>query len=108
MRSIVHNAHDHFALALARLAAQRILEDPSRVQFGLQVMERWRQKRGDLTSACAEWECIIRQRTPQEIAALLVAETDEGQRLRSSHPFIRGPFFTEAERLRLIEATHAV
>jgi hypothetical protein len=108
VRTTLHNTHDRFAFALARLAAERILEEPSRVKVGLQVIERWREKRGDLTPASAEWESIIRQRTPHEIAALLVAQTEEGQRLRSSHPFIRGPFFTEAERLRLIEATHAV
>lgn len=107
MRRLVDNVQDRFALALARLAAKRILEDPTRVRFGLQVMERWKQKRGDLTPASAEWVTIIRERSPQEIAALLVDETDEGQRLRSSHPFIRAPFFTEEERIRLIEATHA-
>lgn len=108
MRAILHNTHDRFAFALASLAAQRILEEPSRVKVGLQMIERWRQKRGDLTPASAEWESIIRHRAPQEIATLLVADTEEEQRLRSSHPFIRGPFFTEAERLRLIEAAHAV
>ena len=53
-------------------------------------------------AAFVEWEEIIRTSSPAEIAGLLVAEGDEAQRLRSSMPFIRAPFFSEEERQQVI------
>jgi hypothetical protein len=109
------NTNDRFSMALARLAADRILEEPERIRVALSRFERWRKTRGGITSGSAEWERLIHDHTPQEIAALLVEDSQEGQRRRSSHPFIQPPFFTEQERLTLIatifhggdHATHA-
>ena len=99
-----HLANDVIVRELASLAAQRILEAPVRVREGLERLARWRLEsagRGR-DAAFAEWEEIIRSRTPAEIATLLVAEGDEAQRLRSSMPFIRAPFFSEEERQEVI------
>ena len=102
----IHDANYRFSLELARLSAQRIIEDPSRIDAALALIERWRKQRGGHIPAISEWKRIIQTHTPQEIAALLVEETDEGQRLRSSHPFKRLPFFTEEERVSILKAAH--
>ena len=97
-------SNDFIVRELAALAARRILEAPVRVREGLERLARWRSRaagRGR-DAAFAEWEEIIRARTPAEIAGLLVAEDAEAQRLRSSMPFIRPPFFTEEERQAVI------
>ena len=99
-----HSTNDFIVRELAFLAAQRILETPARVREGLERLARWRSRaagRGR-DAAFAEWEEIIRDNTPAEIARLLVADGDEAQRLRSSMPFIRPPFFSEEERQAVI------
>jgi hypothetical protein len=97
-------ANDFIARELARLAAQRILEDPARLHEGLLRLARWRERsaRRGRDAAFARWEDIIHARTPSEIAGLLLADGEEAQRLRSSMPFIRPPFFTEEERQAVI------
>ena len=98
------SANDFIARELARLAAHRILEKPVRVREGLARLARWRARsagRGR-DAAFAQWEEIIHARTPAEIAGMLMADGDEAQRLRSSMPFIRPPFFTEEERQAVI------
>lgn len=102
-----NNVHARFSLALARLAAARILEDPSRIATAAALLERWRRQRGGLTQARAEWERVILTEPPERVAALLVEETDEGQRRRASHPFIQPPFFTEEERIALFASAYA-
>ena len=100
-----HDVHDAIALDLARLAAARILEDPSRLQEGLNRLQRWRaMARGPAGkhASFSEWEELIRSRTPDEIAEILLDQREEGRRLRSSMPFIRPPFFTEEERLAIV------
>ena len=98
------SANDFIALELARLAANRIIEKPACLREGLARVVRWRGRAagGGRAAAFAEWEEIIRTKTPGEIAALLTAEGHEAARLRSSMPFIQPPFFTEAERLAVI------
>ena len=98
------SANDFIVRELARLAAQRILEAPKRVHDGLARLARWRARSAGSGRdvALAEWKQVIQARTPAEIAALLVAETEDARRLRSSMPFIRPPFFTEEERQAVI------
>lgn len=50
--------------------------------------------------ASAEWEQILK-RPWREVRAIVLEESDEGQRLRSSHPF-RG-IVTEEERVETIK-----
>lgn len=97
-------ANDFIARELARLAAERILEDPARIREGLSRLARWRQNsvgRGrDI--AFSRWEEIIHSYTAAEVADLLLEDGEEARRLRSSMPFIRPPFFTEEERQAVI------
>ncbi len=63
------------------------------------------QQKGRDYAAHREWEEILNTRSAAEIADILVVENEEGQRLRSSHPF-KGDI-TEAERLAIIDAAFA-
>jgi hypothetical protein len=95
---------DRIVRELAALAARRILEKPARIQEAIARLARWRSRAAGSgrDAAFAEWEDLLRSRSPAEIAGLLMAGGDEAQRLRSSMPFIRAPFFTEEERQAVI------
>ncbi len=105
-----HERQDWIRLQLSKLAAARIRENPEIVGVGLQHIQRWLEKDdGDRFWAAArrEWAKLIELHSPQEIADLLEADGDEAQRLRSSMPFIQPPFFTEQERLDVVEKAYA-
>ena len=95
-----HPEIDAKVLALTRITVARIDEDPSLVQIGLENIERWtRQKGGYLPRCHAEWKTLIETHPWERLREMLLEESDEGQRLRSSHPF-KG-LVTEAERRRI-------
>ena len=92
-----HPQIDARVLALTRITVARIDEDPSLVRIGLENIERWtRQKGGYLPGCHAEWKALIETQPWERLREMLLEESDEGQRLRSSHPF-KG-LVTEAER----------
>ena len=94
-----HPEVDAKVLALTRITVARIDEDPSLVRIGLQNIERWtRQKGGYLPRCHAEWKALIETHPWKRLRKMLLEESDEGQRLRSSHPF-KG-LVTEDERRR--------
>ena len=61
--------------------------------------EAERQK-GGLSRAHREWRFILEKWNWEEIRAMLLEDSDEGQRLRQSSPF--GGIVTEAERLDIL------
>lgn len=65
------------------------------------------RSRGLDSSAYREWENIIASHTVEQIAVLLEEETEEGQRIRSSRPFVGPPFVTESERKGILERAFA-
>jgi hypothetical protein len=80
------------------------------VEVGLKNIRQWLENSDCNThwaAARLEWEGLIKSHSALEIAALLEAEGDSAQRLRSSMPFIQPPFFTEQERLTILERAHA-
>ena len=98
-----HPDIDRRALALTRLAVARIDSNPRLVQVGLDNIERWtRQNGGYLSPAHAEWKALIEQHPWQQLRRILLEDSDEGQRLRSSHPF-KG-IITPEERTRVYAA----
>ena len=100
-RGAGHPEIDRRVFELTKITVARIDRDPSLMQVGLDNIERWtRQKDGYLPRCHAEWKALIEQRPWAELRALLLEESDEGQRLRSSHPF-RG-LVTEEERARIL------
>lgn len=84
-----HLGIDEVSLALARLVAARLRARPELLNLARENLSRWRQRNADspsLLRCYAEWEAIL-TRPLADICALLVAETEEGQRLRQNSPF---------------------
>ena len=81
-----HPHIDARILDACRLVVQRIEENPKRLQIALDNLERERAKRGHLSRAREEWRALL-ERPWAEIRSILLDDSDEGQRLRSSHPF---------------------
>jgi len=92
-------------LELTRLAVTRIDENPALVRTGLENIERWTRQRGYLPRCHAEWKELIERHPWERLREILLEESDEGQRLRSSHPF-KG-LVTETERRAIHDAARA-
>ena len=83
---IGHPHIDDRILDACRLIVQRIDDDPERFHIALENLEGQRARQGRLSRASEEWLAIL-DRPWAEIRAILLDGSDEGQRLRSSHPF---------------------
>ena len=84
-----HPKTDQRVFELTKIAVAKIDRDPSLVRVGLDNIERWTRQKGGYLPAChAEWKVLIEERPWAELRTLLLEDTDEGQRLRSSHPFV--------------------
>lgn len=99
----VGHGHPHIdqrSLARARVVIERIDAEPTLLNIAHKNLARWRKARGGtLAAAHQEWERIL-ERPWQEVKAILVEESEEGQRLRSSNPF--AGIVTEDERLAIM------
>ena len=83
---IGHPHIDACILDTCRLIVQRIDNDPQRLRIGIDNLNDEEAMLGELSQASKEWRAIL-GRPWAQIRSILLAETDEGQRLRSSHPF---------------------
>ena len=84
-----HAAIDEVSLALAQEVAARVRSRPEFLDVARENLARWsRQNAGSqsLLRCYAEWEAIL-TRPVQEICELLLAQTDDAQRLRQNSPF---------------------
>ena len=84
-----HSGIDEISLALARRVAERLRGRPELLEIARANISRWQRRNADspsLLRCYAEWEIIL-TRPLEEICALLVAHTEEGQRLRQNSPF---------------------
>ena len=97
---IGHPHIDARSLDMARIVVERIDADPSEFNVAHENLERWRRLHGTLSRASEEWEQILK-RPWCEIREILLEDSDEGQRLRSSHPFVG--IVTEEERLEIMK-----
>ena len=97
-----HPHIDARSLDLARLTASKIDADPSLIAIAHDNIERYCQRQKHLPRSQTEWLEILERPWP-EIRAILLEESDEGQRRRSSSPF-KG-LSTETERHE-IQARH--
>jgi len=81
-----HEQIDERSLALARAIVKKIDADPARqgLQKARAICRRWFRERP--APAVREWLEIL-ERPWEEIRAVLLDETEEGQRLRQSDPF---------------------
>ena len=81
-----HPHIDARVLDMTRLSVERIDADRSRLDIAYENLERERERWGKLCPASEEWVELLKRPWP-EIRTILLEESDEGQRLRSSHPF---------------------
>jgi hypothetical protein len=101
-----HQFLDGLALAYHRAVAGRLRAAPeSVVRTARENLARWLAG-GSFDAGTAaslrEWLSILDRSTPEELLALLTAETDDGQRLHQSSPF--AGVLTDEERLEIMDA----
>ena len=83
-----HAGIDRRVLEMARIIVEKIDRDPALMRTGLENIGRWtRQNNGYLPQCHAEWKKLIETHPWERLREILLEESDEGQRLRSSHPF---------------------
>ena len=76
-------------MELARRVASELPHRPEWLALARENLDRWSTLNRDakgLLRAYAQWQAIL-ERPVQEICQILLAHTDEGQRLRQSSPF---------------------
>ena len=80
---------DRRALERMQIIVAKIDADPSLIQIGVENMKRWRREQGGYQPRCLDqWEEWFESGEPWErIRERLLEASDEGQRLRTSHPF---------------------
>ena len=84
-----HRVRDQISLEMASRVAAGLPTHPEWVDLASENLDRWSARNADspgLLRCYMEWREILR-RPVAEIIALLVAPTDEGQRLRQNSPF---------------------
>ena len=103
-----HPEIDRRVLALTRIAVARIDENPELVRIGMENIRRWTRQRGGYLPRChAEWQELIERHPWEKLREMLLEESDEGQRLRSSHPFTGIVTETERRRVHVDDASRA-
>ncbi|HRH41720.1 MAG TPA: hypothetical protein PKY82_08765 [Pyrinomonadaceae bacterium] len=91
------NFVDLFSLMLHASVAEKLRLNPNKVlQIARQNLNRWLKNENP---ALSEWQEILETRTPEEIIKIITQDTDEGQRLRSSSPFVG--VLSETERNKI-------
>jgi len=94
MRNNQSNFIDLYSLMLHSGVAEKLRLNPTEVlQIARQNLDRWLKTEN---SALREWQEILDTHTPAEIIKIITQDTDEGQRLRSSSPFVG--VLSDAER----------
>lgn len=101
---------DELVLEYHRLIAARMIANPEAViERARGNLKRWlaNYERGSSDSRCLEeWEDLIETRSVDDLIAIITQESDEGQRLRSSTPFVG--ILSEQERKELRERQRAI
>lgn len=97
------NFVDLFSLMLHRIVAEKMLLNEAEVlRIARNNLERWLKSEsfaGNERFALLEWKEILEKSKPEEIRKIIIRDTDESQRLRSSSPF--AGVLSEAERERI-------
>ncbi len=101
-----HQLLDEIALAYHRAVAERLRRTPEIViEIARQNLARWLASDafdGGTGAPLREWEAIIDRSNVEQLIAIITGESDEGQRLRSSSPFVGA--IAEEERLEILHA----
>lgn len=83
-----------------RLAAERLRANPELLAIAKTNLKNWLSQNPNV-GAWLEWQGILETESLENILNIITAETDEGQRLRSSSPF--AGLISQEERRRIIE-----
>jgi hypothetical protein len=85
------NFVDLFSLSLHRAVAEKMITNEAEVlRIARQNLDRWLNGDNFIDHgrrALLEWRDLLDGSTTEEIRQIISADTDEGQRLRSSSPF---------------------
>jgi hypothetical protein len=91
---------DLISLALHRAVASRLRSNPNLIQKAKSNLYCWLGKNPKV-QAWLEWQTILETESLESVLEIITAETEEGQRLRSSSPFVG--LVTKEERQAIIE-----
>ena len=97
--------HPHInarSLSMAKIIVERIDPDPTLIEVAHRYLTDEKRLHGRLSQASREWKQIL-CRPWSEVREMLLDESGEGQRLRSSGPF--AGVVTKEERFAIIRAT---
>jgi hypothetical protein len=101
-----HAFVDTFALLYHRAVAGRLRERPEEiVDHARQNLRRWMDENGvggGEMLTLEEWRKILDSSSAERLIEIITEESDEGQRLRSSSPFVG--VLTPEERLEILDA----
>jgi hypothetical protein len=87
-------ANDWILWQKGKLIAARLRETPALVEV---AMERLQNQGSGIFQGSEEWQVILQEKDVEDIAAILESPDHEGQRLRSSSPFVGKPFIEPQE-----------
>lgn len=96
-----HSRVDERSLAMHRLVAAKLRENPAILEEARNNLRRWQKMAGSPAVALAEWEGILNAPIDQ-ISHLLEERSERANRLRQSSPF--AGVLTEAERRSIYES----
>lgn len=91
---------DAVDLAMCRVIAAKVRRDPSLIRIAEENLRRWKRKLRPWPRALREWEEILAHKSLKRVLEILTQDSDEGQRLRQSDPFVG--ILTEQERLSFL------
>jgi hypothetical protein len=82
----LHDWIDERSRALDACVADKLRKDPELIAKGLETLDRWERARGPLP-VLREWRQILASRSPRDVVALLLDDSEDAARLRQSSPF---------------------
>lgn len=89
-----YTVNDWILWQKGKLIAARLRENPALVK---KALERLQNQPGGRFQASDEWLELLQNKGTTELAFILESPEHEGQRLRSSSPFVREPFIQPEE-----------
>jgi hypothetical protein len=97
-----HETIDQRSLAMAKIIAARITENPDLLDLANENLDRWLAECApNSRPALLEWKSILESGVAAAVSTLR-AEDERSVRLRQSSPFAGEEFITRAERTDLI------
>jgi hypothetical protein len=101
-----HRFLDEFALAYHRAVAERLRERPQMViNHARQNLTRWMEDEAfadGARQALREWQEILDSSNVEQLNGIITEDSERGQRLRSSSPFVG--VVSPQERLEILAA----